>query len=408
MSENTNGLLSGLTVIELGSVLACPAVGMFMAELGARVIKIENITTRGDVTRSWKLPSELAENDISAYFSCVNWGKESLVIDLSQPDGQKILHDLIAYTDIVLVNYKAGDAKKLKADYDTLRTIKQNLIYGHITGYGLDDPRTGYDAVIQAESGFTFINGEPDGGPIKLPVAFMDLLAAHQLKEGLLLALLKRERTGQGEYVAVSLLQAGIASLVNQASNWLVGNTIPTRMGSDHPNIAPYGTIFRTADDKLIVLAVGSDRQFAKLCMQLGQAELAEDRRFSNNQHRVQNRQELNNILGKLIGKQERQILLDAMERDHVPAGAVNNMAEVFSCPQAEALIVKNQLDKNAEIRAVHSVVFHFQQQEAVQKKLAAPPRFGQHSRSLMADTLGYSPEQIDTLIQSRVLFCPG
>jgi len=260
MDEKTP--LEGLKVLELASVLAGPSVGMFFAELGATVIKIENITTQGDVTRKWKLAKENPNTDISGYFSCVNWGKYSFAVNLLEKEGLDIIYKLTAECDIVLVSYKPGDAEKLKVDYPTLKQYNQALIYSHITGYGLKNSRAGFDAIIQAESGFTYMNGNPGGPPTKMPVALMDVLAAHHLKEAILLALLYRERTGKGQYIEASLFKAGIASLANQATNWLVGKTIPERIGSDHPNIVPYGTIFKTSDNKEIVLAAGTDKQF--------------------------------------------------------------------------------------------------------------------------------------------------
>ena len=255
MTEKTP--LQGLKVLELASVLAGPSVGMFFAELGATVYKIENVTTHGDVTRKWKLPKEDADTDISGYFSSVNWGKSSFAVDLCREEGLNIIYELAAQCDIVLVSYKPGDAEKLRVDYPTLKRYNEKLIYSHITGYGLQNPRAGFDAIIQAESGFTFMNGQPDGPPTKMPVALMDVLAAHHLKEAILLALYYREKTGKGQYIEASLFKAGVSSLANQATNWLVGRAIPQRMGSDHPNIVPYGTIFKTADGKEIVLAHG-------------------------------------------------------------------------------------------------------------------------------------------------------
>ena len=198
------------------------------------MIKVENLKTHGDVTRTWKISGE-KEGDLSAYFCSVNWGKKSLAIDLSQPEGRRIVQKLSAQTDVIITSYKPGDAEKLGVDYKTLSGLNAKLIYGQITGYGSQNDRVGYDAVIQAEAGFIDLNGEKNGPPTKMPVALMDVLAGHHLKEGLLLSLLKRERTGQGELVEVSLLQSAISSLVNQASNWLVVNKLPRRQGSAHP-----------------------------------------------------------------------------------------------------------------------------------------------------------------------------
>jgi len=402
----SEGVLHDLTVLELGSVLACPAVGLFLAELGARVVKLENTTTRGDVTRTWKLPGEDPADDVSGYFSCVNWGKESLALDLTRPEAREILRRLAGQSDVALVNYKPGDAEKLGADYPTLRGVNPRLIYGHITGYGLDSPRAGYDAIIQGESGFTHMNGEPDGPPVKLPVALMDLLAAHQLKEGILLALYRRERTGRGEYLDVSLMQAGIASLANQATNWLVGGQIPGRLGSDHPSIVPYGTIFPTADGKEIVLAVGSDRQFERLCAVLGRSDLSSDPRFRTNRARVLNREEIKALLRPLIAGHARDPLLARLEAEFVPAGAVNDMAEVFATPQARRLLLEGSLDGRRPIAGVRSAVFRSHEGDPTRRPLPPPPRYGAHSRRILEELLGYAPAQIEGLVRDGVVHC--
>lgn len=268
-------MYNDLVVIELASVLAGPAVGMFFAELGARVIKVENSETMGDVTRSWRLSSEPKESDISSYFSSVNWGKQSIAVNATVPEGRRIVYDLVRNADIVIASYKPGDDKKLALDYDTLSGINSQLIYGHVTGYGKEDPRAGYDAILQAASGFTYLNSAPEGSPVKMPIALIDLLAAHQLKEALLLALIRRMESGGGAYIHTSLLQSGIASLANQAANWLVAGHIPERSGSDHPNIVPYGGTFKTRDERDVMLGVGNDQQFRKLCAVLGRPELA-------------------------------------------------------------------------------------------------------------------------------------
>ncbi len=197
------------------------------------------------------------------------------------------------------------------------------MIYAHITGYGTRNNRPGYDAIIQAESGFTYMYGKPDSGPVKMPVALMDVLAAHQVKEGILLALLHRERTGEGQLIEVSLIQSGAASLANQTSNWLVGKSIPQRMGSDHPNIVPYGTIFKTGDGKDIVLTVGTDKQFADLCRLLGIPKIVSDEKFVSNAERVKHREELKKILQQYIVKIFMDDFLEQLNEKNIPAGSV-------------------------------------------------------------------------------------
>ncbi|MER2997931.1 CaiB/BaiF CoA transferase family protein [Pontibacter populi] len=359
-----------MLVLELASVLAGPSVGQFFAELGARVIKIENAATNGDVTRRWKLKSEPANTDTPAYFCAANWGKESLPLNLSQNSDLEQLYSLVKQADMVIASYKPGDAEKLQVDYKTLQTINPTLIYGHLTGYGPEDERAGYDAVIQAETGFMYLNGESGGEPTKMPVALMDLLAAHQLKEGLLVALVQRERTGQGQYVQVSLVQAAVSALANQATNWLVAGQNPQRIGSEHPSIVPYGTVYNTRDNKQLVLAIGDDRQFERLSKALGTPEIAQDAKFKTNYSRVQHRQELNELLRQLIKNMDQDQLLQTLHKLHVPAGAVNSVADVFELPQARQMLLKHADTKPG----VRQVAFRVGDEDPVQ--LTPPPAY--------------------------------
>ncbi|MGD1842491.1 MAG: CaiB/BaiF CoA transferase family protein [Thermonemataceae bacterium] len=350
-------LFQHLTVVELASVLAGPSVGQFFAELGAKVIKIENPRTGGDVTRSWKLPTEAKETTISAYFSAVNWGKESLRLDLTQETALTQLYQLIKESDIVIASYKPQDAEKLKVDYKTLRQINGQLIYGHITGYGVDNPKVGYDAIIQAEAGFVDMNGTPTGDPVKLPVALMDVLAAHQLKEALLIALMHRAQTQEGSYVQVSLLESAVASLANQATNWLNAGKLPQRMGSEHPNIVPYGSIFTTLDEQRITLAVGTDKQFVQLCKLLSLPNVATDPLYASNQQRVKNKATLLPILQGAIQQWPKEKLLKKLEAARIPAGSVNTLKEVFENNDLQEIMLQ---DKATVLRGVRQLVAKF------------------------------------------------
>ncbi len=398
------GLLSDIKVLELANVLAGPSVGAMFAELGATVIKLENPQTNGDVTRSWKLSTEEADTDISAYFSCVNWGKKSLALDLSQVEGLNILYQIIPHFDIVLVSYKPGDAEKLGVDYVRLQQLNPKIIYGHITGYGLHNPRSGYDAIIQAEAGFTFINGEKGGKPTKMPVAFMDILAAHQLKEAILIALLQRYKTGKGTYIDVSLLKSGIVSLANQAANWLVATHIPQAMGSDHPTIVPYGTVFETADNKPIVLAVGTDAQFRSLCETLKDSTLSLDERYATNFSRVQNRESLQMILRELIGKVNREELLMELHKRKVPAAGVLNMQEVFEQEEAQSLLLEGKTTHGNQLKGLRTVAFNMKD-NTFATILKAPPHFGEHTAEVLQQLLGFSNNIIKSLNDSNVIY---
>jgi len=372
-------MLNGIRVLELASVLAGPGVGQFFAELGAEVIKVENLKTGGDVTRTWKSGDEQTD-DRSAYFCSVNWGKKSLAIDLSSADGNAVVKKLAAKSDIVIASYKPGDAKKLGVSYEQLMTNNHQLIYGQITGYGSDNERVGYDAVIQAESGFMDLNGEKNGEPLKMPVALIDLLAAHHLKEGLLLALLKRDRSGQGSFVEVSLMQVAIASLANQATNWLVAGKLPTRQGSAHPNIAPYGESFFTKDGKRILLAVGNDRQFVDLLKILQLELLLENDKFTTNTSRVMNRAELSVYLSQAIIHFDSSELMAKINVQKIPAGIIHNMKEVFEMNEAKELLITK-----GELLGVKTFVSKSTGSFPPLTELLPPPHFGEHTQEILS-----------------------
>ncbi|MEZ4826401.1 MAG: CoA transferase [Bacteroidia bacterium] len=372
-------MLENLTVIELASVLAGPATGMFFAEMGATVIKVEN-PAGGDITRSWRLARENSPSDISAYFSAVNWGKKSISLDLKTPFGQKVVHTLAGRADIIISSFLPGSAQRLNLDADTLLQINPRLICAEINGYGETESRPAYDAIIQAESGFTYLNGTP-GNISKMPVALMDILAAHQLKEAILLALIRRFATGKGGKVSVSLMEAGISSLANQATNWLCAGVLPQPIGSEHPNIAPYGTIFTTHDGMQVVLAVGTDIQFENLCRVLG-LELPEEMR--TNSDRVKQREVLNEFLRKAIAGRDRATFLAELREANVPAGAVHDLEEVFKLPLAAELTLNEGQAAGLRTFAAHGLG---------RKNLTPPPRLGQDTVEILGQA-GYLPEE--------------
>jgi crotonobetainyl-CoA:carnitine CoA-transferase CaiB-like acyl-CoA transferase len=350
-------MFDNLKVVELASVLAGPAVGTFFSELGAQVIKIENKKTSGDVTRSWKLPQENPDHKTSAYFSSVNYKKKYLLLDYTLAADYAVTLDYLTNADIIITNFKTGDDVKFKLDYHTIRNINPTVIYGSITGFG-HSKRTAFDVVLQAESGFMSMNGTRDSGPVKMPVALIDILAAHQLKEAILLALLKKEKTGKGSYVNVSLYNSALASLANQASNYLMAGHIAQPIGSLHPNIAPYGEMFYCSDNKPLVLAVGNNKQFESLCKVLNCENIIQDIRFKNNPDRVANRKELAEILALKIKLHPRNYWMQNFEENQIPAGAVYNLQEVFEKPEAKAMIREEIIDGELTKR-VSSIAFN-------------------------------------------------
>jgi crotonobetainyl-CoA:carnitine CoA-transferase CaiB-like acyl-CoA transferase len=384
-----------IKVLELASVLAGPGVGQFFAELGAQVIKVENFKSGGDVTRTWKAKGEKTD-DRSAYFCSVNWGKQSIGVDLNTAEGLDIVRKLAAQSHIIIASYKPGDAEKLGVDYKTLSENHTDLIYGQVTGYGSDNPRVGYDAIIQAESGFMFMNGVPGGPSLKIPVALMDIIAAHHLKEGLLLAILEKAFTGKGKLVEISLIQAAVSSLANQGSNYLVANKIPQKQGSAHPNIAPYGDVFITADEKEILLAVGTDHQFALLIKILKIEHLSKDNRFKSNALRVENRLFLNEFLEKEIKKWNCAELLKHLNKNLVPAGQIRDLKEVFEEPEAKKITLSSH--------GFHGVrTFVANPLSDLPAHFPPPPRLGEHTRQIM-QLLNFSPTAIQGHFDNHIV----
>ena len=346
-----------LKVVELAAVLAGPAVGMFFAELGANVIKVENKTTGGDVTRKWKLPGENPEKDYSSYYCCVNWNKESIFLNLKTEEDQRKVHELIREADVVVANSPMDKARLMKVDYESLKQINPQLIFAQLNSFPNDDTIPAFDIVLQAEAGFLHMCGEADGPPVRMPVALIDLLAAHQLKQAILVALLRREKTGEGSYVETSLYESAIASLANQATNYLMAGHIPQRLGSTHPNIAPYGDLFTTRDGKQIVTAIGTDRQFAKLCGVLGLG-IHKDEKFATNEARVKNRSELQASISREVIKYDQKEIIAKCKEEKIPAGAIKNMKEVFENVESQKMILESEMPDGEISRRVKTVAF--------------------------------------------------
>jgi crotonobetainyl-CoA:carnitine CoA-transferase CaiB-like acyl-CoA transferase len=345
-----------LKIIDISTVLAGPSVATFFAELGARVTKIEN-PRNPDVTRSWKLSSEDENSSVSAYFSSVNYKKEYLKLNLKNEDDRNEFLALVKNADILISNFKKGDSEKFNIKDELLFELNPRLIHGKINGFGSDSDRVAYDLILQAESGFMSMNGTKESGPVKMPVALIDVLAGHQLKEAILLALLERTTTNKGKAIEVSLYDAALCSLANQASNYLMEGKIPQRIGSLHPNIAPYGEIFETLDKKLITFAIGSDAHFVKLCHFLGLEYLPNEEEYSSNQNRVENRKKLAQLIQDEVEKLEAHSILEWMHEYHVPCGKIKDLEEVFSENSAKNLIREEEIEGKITKR-ISSIAF--------------------------------------------------
>ena len=331
--------LAGIRVIELARILAGPWCGQLLADLGAEVIKIER-PGAGDDTRHWGPPflhDAEGGNLDAAYFHSTNRGKESRAVDITTPEGQAEIRALVADADVVIENYKVGGLKKYGLDHDSLTAVNPRLITCSITGFGQTGPyahRAGYDFIIQGMGGIMSLTGEPDGPPQKTGIAYADIFTGVYSAVAILAALRRRDVEGVGAHIDMALLDTQVAVLANQALNWMASGNVPHRMGNGHANLAPYQA-FETRDGALII-AVGNDSQFGKLCAILDLA-LADDPRFATNPARVSNRGELIPILAKAIESWSKAALAAALEKSGVPAGPINNVAEVFADPQVVA-----------------------------------------------------------------------
>ena len=404
------GPLSHIRVLDLSRVLAGPWCTQILADLGAEVIKVER-PGRGDDTRAWGPPfvkrASGEETSDAAYFMSANRGKKSIAVDITSAEGQDIIRKLAERADIVLENYKVGGLAKYGLDYASLSRDHPKLIYCSITGFGQTGPykdRAGYDFITQGMSGMMSITGVPDGmpgaGPQKAGVAISDLTTGLYAAIAILSALAARERTGRGDYIDMSLLDCSVAVLSYQAMNYLMSGKAPTRMGNAHPNLTPY-EVFATSDGHIII-AVGNDQQFQRLCRILGLDEMAEDPRFATNRARLASRAEMLGALTARLAARTSAEWIAALEKAGVPCGPINTIDQVFSDPQVQYRGLRVDLP-HAEAERVPAVrsPFVFQHQDLA--LTAAAPTLGQHTRTILTD-IGYSNEAIEDLFKQSVV----
>jgi crotonobetainyl-CoA:carnitine CoA-transferase CaiB-like acyl-CoA transferase len=329
--------LAGIKVVELARILAGPWAGQTLADLGADVIKVE--APEGDDTRRWGPPFIEREGETSAaYFHATNRGKRGVVADFRTPEGQAIVHRLIAEADVVIENFKLGGLAKYHLDYASLHAINPRLIYCSITGFGQTGPyahRAGYDFIIQGMAGLMSVTGEPDGQPQKVGVAVTDIFTGVYAATAILAALVQRGRTGQGQHIDMALMDVATSVMANQSLNYLTSGVAPKKMGNAHPNLAPYA-VFDCADG-WIILAIGNDSQYQKLCSLLALPDMASDPKFTTNADRVANRAEMTQRLTAATSRMTKADLLAACEAQGVPAGPINDLAETFADPQVIA-----------------------------------------------------------------------
>jgi formyl-CoA transferase len=375
------------------------------------VIKIER-PGAGDDTRSWGPPylRDADGNDTTeaAYYLAANRGKRSVTLDIASAEGQKIVRALARQSDVVLENYKVGQLKKYGLDYESLKREKPDLVYCSITGFGQDGPyaqRAGYDFIVQGMGGFMSITGErdelPGGGPQKAGVAISDLMTGMYATLAVMAALTHRDRSGEGQYIDMALLDVQVAMLANMNTNYLSSGNRPKRWGNAHPNIVPYQT-FATADGHIIV-AVGNDGQYRKFVETGGRPELASDERFATNPMRVRHRDTLVPLLAEMVKTKTKQQWIAALEAAGVPCGPINNLDEVFDDPQVVA--------RGVQIDLPHPTAGNVKLVGSPMKMSATPPRYdmpppllGQHTDEVLRDLLQQSPEQIAALRERGVV----
>jgi crotonobetainyl-CoA:carnitine CoA-transferase CaiB-like acyl-CoA transferase len=400
------GALSHVRVLDLSRVLAGPWASQLLADLGAEVVKIER-PGAGDETRGWGPPwlagPEGSETRESAYFACANRGKKSVTVDLARPGGQAIVRRLAERSDVLLENFKVGSLSRLGLGWDALSALNPRLVYCSITGFGQSGPyrdRPGYDFVVQAMGGLMSVTGEPYGEPMKAGVAITDILTGMYVATAVLAALAHRERTGEGQRVDLALLDVQVATLANLVQNYLVTGRAPDRHGNAHASIVPYQA-FATRDG-YVVVAVGNDAQFARLCDVAGRPDLAVDPRFATNAARVENRATLVPLLEAILAGRPTREWVATFEEAGVPCGPINDLAQVFDDPQVQArglrVEVPHPLAGNVPVvaspmRLSRTPVIH-----------GTPPLLGEHTGEVLRDVLGMGEAEIEALRRERVI----
>ncbi|QMV63235.1 CaiB/BaiF CoA-transferase family protein [Pseudomonas berkeleyensis] len=406
-----SGALSHIRVLDLSRVLAGPWAGQILGDLGAEVIKVERPGS-GDDTRHWGPPyikdAEGNDSREAAYFQSANRNKQSLTLDFTQAEGQRLVRELVAQCDVLLENFKVGGLAAYGLDYESLKAINPRLVYCSITGFGQTGPyakRAGYDFMIQGLGGLMSLTGRPDGeegaGPMKVGVALTDILTGLYATVGVLAALNQREQSGVGQHIDVALLDVQVACLANQAMNYLTTGVSPKRLGNAHPNIVPYQD-FPSADGNFI-LAVGNDGQFRKFCEVAGIAHLADDSRFATNKARVAHRAELIPLLRQATVFKNTTQWIELLETAGVPCGPINDLQQVFADPQVQARGLRLDLP-NALGSSTPQVASPLRLSATPVAYRSAPPLLGQHTEALLERLLGMSEAQVAALREGGVV----
>jgi glutaryl-CoA transferase len=397
------GSLAGLRVLDLSRVLAGPWCTQLLADLGAEVVKIERPGS-GDDTRHWGPPFLGPPSaGLSAYFLCANRNKRSVAIDFGKSEGAALVRRLAAISDVVVENFRPGSLRRFGLDYASLRAVRTDLVYCSITGFGQHGPdrdRGGYDLLIQAVGGLMSVTGEREGPPLKAGVAITDVMTGLYSAVGILAALRHRDATGEGQYIDIALADVQVATLANQALNYLVSGAVPGRLGNAHPNIVPYQA-FRASDGHLVI-AVGNDEQFRNLCRALDVPDLGGDPRFATNAARVAQRRKLLELLVPLVASRKRDEWIGLLERSGVPCGPVHDIAEVFADPQTQARGMKTGIaSRDGEIPQVGNPLNMNLTPPRYQRP---PPRLGTDTYSVLTELLNLEPGSFAALAESGIV----
>lgn len=403
--------LGHIRVLDLSRVLAGPWCSQNLADLGADVIKVERPGS-GDDTRAWGPPyakdADGNNTTEAAYYLAANRGKRSITVDIASAGGQALIRELVRHSDVVLENYKVGQLKRYGLDYDSLKAIKPDLVYCSITGFGQNGPyahRAGYDFLIQGMGGLMSVTGErddlPGGGPQKAGVALTDLMTGMYATIAILAALTHRDRSGEGQYIDMALLDVQVAMLANMGSNYLNSGKAPKRWGNAHPNIVPYQTF--ACSDGYIIVASGNDGQYQKFVEVGGRPDLATHERYATNPLRVQHRDELVPILAEMVARQTRAFWIEQLEAVGVPCGPINNLDDVYQNPQvlARELVMEVPHPTAGTTKLVRSPM----NMSLTPTDIAvAPPLLGQHTDDILREVLGHSDAEIAALRAQGVL----
>ncbi len=399
--------LAGIRVLDLSRILAGPWAGQLLADLGAEVIKVER-PRQGDDTRHWGPPwlkdADGRETSTATYYLAANRGKQSITVNLQSRRGQDIVRRLACQSDVLIENFRAGQMRRFGLDHETLLKARPGLVYCSITGFGHTGPlseRPGYDLLIQGMGGLMSITGDADGPPQKVGVAVADLAAGLYATVAIQGALLERERSGLGQHIDLALLDVQVALLANQAMNYLAGGVVPHRRGNAHPNIVPY-EVFEAADGHFI-LAVGNDRQFARLADVIGKPDLARDKRFRTNAARVDNRDTLVPLLTTAFKTQPGETWLARLEAASIPAGRINNISEVYDLEQVKQ---RGMLTETAhpEAGSLPLGASPIRYSRSTGDPAGAPPLLGADTETVLARLLDYDPGTLAALRRDDVI----